>query len=194
MTERKSKNRKIWVIADTHICHQKLITEGVRPPNNDALIKKYWQALVFPEDVIYHLGDVFLGKKEEFKNWMFDLPGLKVLIRGNHDKESTQWYMKNGFAAVLEHASVIINMKNAGGTVTKTEVYLSHKPMAIPQTEHVPTINVHGHFHDCGMAVCNPLLVKLLTKNHYLFSLERTKYKPQILDRIFLDNKLIQGE
>jgi calcineurin-like phosphoesterase family protein len=192
--ERQSKLRKIWIIADTHICHKKLINAGLRSPQNDQLIKKYWQNLVFSEDVIYHLGDVFLGKKKEFSAWISDLPGTKVLIRGNHDKESTQWYMNRGFASVLEHAAIIINMKNKGGTVTKTRVYLSHKPMTIPQTKDMLTINIHGHFHNCGIAVCNPLLVKLITENHYLFSLEHVKYKPQLLDRTFLDDNLIQGE
>jgi hypothetical protein len=44
------------------------------------------------------------------------------------------------------------------------------------------------------MALCSPLLVKLLTKDHYLFSLERAKWKPQLLDRTLLDGILVQGE
>jgi len=194
MRKRKKQNRKVWIISDTHIGHSKLIQKGFRPIDNDEKIKRFWQSLVFPEDIIYHLGDVFLGKKKFFASWMEDLPGTKILLRGNHDKESMQWYLNKGFAAVLEYASLIVNMKVSNGLVKKTRVLLSHKPLAIPEYKDMHTINIHGHFHDSAMALCSPLLIKLLTKNHYLFSLERAKWKPQLLNRTFLDNILIQGE
>jgi len=126
--------------------------------------------------------------------WISDLPGIKILFRGNHDKESTQWYLNKGFAAVLEHGSIIVKMKVLGGQVEKTRVLLSHKPMPIPEFGDMRTINIHGHFHNCAMALCSPTLVRLLTPNHYLFSLENVKWKPQLLDRTFLDGVLLQGE
>lgn len=68
---------KEWIISDTHFSHAKIIEYCNRPfrnveQMNETIIAR-WKGAVKPEDVVYHLG-------------ISQLPGKKILIRGNHDK------------------------------------------------------------------------------------------------------------
>lgn len=186
-------DRHTWIIADTHFNHLKLCEYCTRPPNFGTRIKSHWVKMIQPHDLVYHLGDFFLGKKRDLVERVHQLPGTKILIRGNHDKESTQWYLNHGFAAAVEFVAIKVNMKNKSGSVKPTRVILSHKPIAIPKLDEVRTINIHGHFHNNPSHRCEPELINLLTEDHYLFSLEEIKYKPILLDRALIDGSLIQG-
>lgn len=83
----------IWAIADLHLAF------GVPSKAMDAFgepwigyadkIKKNWVDRISPEDLVLIAGDISWGMKlEEAKpdlEWIHQLPGTKVLIRGNHD-------------------------------------------------------------------------------------------------------------
>lgn len=123
---------KDWLIADTHFNHRMLIENSFRPPNFQDLIIANWQRLVQPEDTVYHLGDVILSKPPALVEILAVLPGRKILIRGNHDRESEGYYLRAGFAAVAQ--GILI-----GG------VWLTHAPqVTLPDGA---VVNVHGHLH-----------------------------------------------
>ena len=78
---------KLWFIADTHWGHGSIIRFCYRPfqslfEMDDALIKN-WNAVVGPNDLVYHLGDVAFQKPDRYLN---NLNGEMFLIAGNHDK------------------------------------------------------------------------------------------------------------
>lgn len=53
---------------------------------NEEIIKR-WNTLVAPEDTVYHLGDVALGKIDDSLACVGRLNGTKILIEdGNHDR------------------------------------------------------------------------------------------------------------
>lgn len=52
---------------------------------NEALIEN-WNNVVGPEDSVYHMGDVALGKWDEWDKSLSRLNGRKRLIVGNHDR------------------------------------------------------------------------------------------------------------
>ena len=88
----------------------------------------------------------------------------KILIKGNHDKNSNNWYLRHGFDFVCD--MIVID-----------DVLLSHKPQEI-LPEGV-TINIHGHFHDTDHRKNEPKYSKFLDPNvHKLFALEHTDLKP----------------
>ena len=82
----------IFLIADTHFAHQNMYTftnyDGTRcvpwdtAEEGDEFMVDRWNAVVRPEDKVYHLGDVAMHKAG-LATWR--LNGTKVLIRGNHD-------------------------------------------------------------------------------------------------------------
>jgi calcineurin-like phosphoesterase family protein len=59
-----------------------------------------------------------------------------VLIRGNHDKKSIDWYIQHGWDFVVDS----MHVEFAGKTVL-----LSHKPRHPDEWRY--SLNIHGHTH-----------------------------------------------
>ncbi len=155
---------KIWLIPDPHFNHQKLEIEGHRPVGFTELIKKNWKLMADNRDDVYVLGDVILGQNGTLGAILADLPGRKILVRGNHDHQSNGYYERNGFYYVAQ------------GILTGG-VWLSHHPaMNLPSGA---ILNVHGHLHNSahhGLPADYPAHCKLL-------SLEQQDYKPVELNK-----------
>lgn len=76
--------------SDTHFGHERIISLSNRPfrnvdEMNKALVDN-WNAVVGPDDHVYHLGDVALGKIAESLPLVGELNGIKHLVVGNHDR------------------------------------------------------------------------------------------------------------
>lgn len=83
--------------------------------------------------MVIHLGDVILGRNSELRGIMEQLPGKKLLIRGNHDKEKPIWYLERGFIAVTD--GIILH-----------DILFTHEPQfVLPEKT---KWNVHGHLHN----------------------------------------------
>ena len=81
---------------------------------NEMLVHN-WNALVRPDDTVYHLGDVALGPIEDSLKYIERLNGHKILVVGNHDRmfppmakfredkihEWKQRYLRAGFADII---------------------------------------------------------------------------------------------
>lgn len=185
---------KTWVITDTHFYHSKLIEYCGRPTNFTEQIINNWK-IIDRQDVVFHLGDVgFYKKNPTFQNLLRNLPGLKVLIRGNHDRFPIQWYMDAGFLAVME--STIINVchhqvKREKAVNHYYRVLLSHIPQPIPDDS--VDFNLHGHFHNNPPSRWEEKLVDVLTPKHRLLSIEELQYKPVLLGWAIHHNKFINS-
>jgi len=105
---------------------------GVRPADYQEQIIRNWLRLVHQDDLVYHLGDVIFAKAGTLGEILRSLPGRKILIRGNHDRESNSWYIRHGFDFV------------AHGVLTGG-VWLTHAPQATLPDGAI--VNVHGHLH-----------------------------------------------
>jgi len=168
-----NKISKTYVLTDSHFSHNLMQEYCGRPSNFDSLIIKQWKATVHPCDIVYHLGDVTWGNKEQLSQIMSDLPGTKILIRGNHDRNhSNNWFIQAGFSAVLEKAQI-------------SGIILSHFPAIMTEEEiERGIINVHGHFHNINPKRWEKQLIKRITSNHYLLILEDVEYRPISLEFI----------
>lgn len=153
--------------SDTHFGHARIIELCDRPfkdvaDMNENLVHN-WNALVRPDDTVYHLGDVALGPIEDSLSYIQRLNGRKVLVVGNHDRpfppmqrgrmdkvaEWTDRYYDAGFAEI--HT-------NPGFTKGEYEFRLSHFPYDGDHTSEeryreyrqvdngIPLI--HGHTHE----------------------------------------------
>ena len=172
--------RNSWIISDTHFLHKRVRLFCARPSNYQELIIRYWKELIKPNDIIYHLGDVIFGNKKQLSDFMEDLPGTKILIRGNHDKNhSNNFFIDAGFNLVCD--SIRINR----------HIILSHKPIKLYDED---KINIHGHFHNITSKNWEPELKEILTDNHYLYSIEENKYKPILLKNPFNPKILIKSK
>ena len=86
----------IYFISDTHFHHHNIIKYCNRPfkdvdEMNKVLIKN-WNNTVTDFDTIFHLGDVALTSESEMKDMIPKLKGKKILIKGNHDKKSKEFF------------------------------------------------------------------------------------------------------
>jgi len=168
-----------WIIADTHFHHKKMIEYCGRPVDFTAQIIKNWCACVRPTDLVFHLGDVGFYKKATAGKLIENLPGNKILIRGNHDKHPIKWYMDCGFMAVMDTAVVHVCYSQGVERLRNTyyKVILSHTPVPIPDFEHID-FNLHGHFHNNSSIHWEEKLVDTLTPQHRLVSIEELSYTP----------------
>ena len=128
-------SKKTFVISDTHFGHNNIIKYANRPWTNtwemDEEMVMLWNYTVRPEDKVYHLGDVTLGKKN--LSIINSLNGHKTLIAGNHDIYNTKEYLKyfDNVRACKEFNGYII----------------THIPVHPNQKARYKG-NIHGHMHE----------------------------------------------
>ncbi|MEK8128069.1 phosphoesterase [Paenibacillus filicis] len=129
----------VFVISDHHFGHKAIIDFESRPFTSvedmtETMIEK-WNAVVKPEDKVFHLGDFSFLNLEKTKAIVARLQGYKTLVLGNHDRgRSRSWWLEAGFDEVSEYPLVY------GGFF-----FLSHEPMYM--NKHMPYVNIHGHIH-----------------------------------------------
>jgi calcineurin-like phosphoesterase family protein len=167
---------KTWVITDTHLYHFNIIKYENRPLDFNERIITNWQALVGPEDLIYHLGDVIFKRQGTLGLILASLPGRKIMIRGNHDMNNSDWYVRKGFESVWKYF------------ITDDGIVLSHEPVNIEELEikHGCDLkyNVHGHFHNKNREELSRSILgyPFYSDKHKLLSIEAEDYKPVLLD------------
>lgn len=176
--------KNTWLISDTHFFHKGVEEWCARPANYVEQILSNWKKLVQLGDVVYHLGDVIFRTESVLSDILDDLPGIKILVKGNHDKKASQWYLEHGFHAVCTSIILDVRTKFSGTYYDTRKVLLSHKPMDIPEGA---DLNIFGHFHNAAVDRWEKDLVEKLTDKHYLFVLEDMKYRPILLDRAVRD-------
>lgn len=82
-----STQRRVWRTSDTHLRHAMMAAYrgfADRDEHDQAIIAN-WNATVGPGDIVWHHGDVGLGREEEILELAAQLNGEKHLIAGNHD-------------------------------------------------------------------------------------------------------------
>ena len=118
---------RIFFTSDLHISHENILKfEPYRKKylkceninEHDKAIIGSWNSIVKDDDIVYVLGDLGFDRSSE-RQYVNQLKGIKILIRGNHDQEKDYYYYKLGFSAVMYEAVIKIG---------KTKVLLSHYP------------------------------------------------------------------
>jgi calcineurin-like phosphoesterase family protein len=99
---------------------------------NEHMIER-WNKTISNKDTIYHLGDFAFGNKEQISEIVNRLNGRKILIKGNHCKNSSKWYMECGFDVALDC-----------GVILDEYYLLTHKPI---EDISDPYYNISGHTH-----------------------------------------------
>ncbi len=170
---------KTYIIADTHFNHDKIKTYCDRPDNFTEVEQNNWQQTVKPEDLVLHVGDVFISKPAGWDAIWPTLPGRKILVRGNHDTgRSLSWWMNHGFDFACDAFKF-------------GEVWFTHKPSEFLQPH--CTVNIHGHLHNIWNGFHNgdqEEETRSIFENrelpqpwHRLFAIEYTNYRPVELQK-----------
>jgi calcineurin-like phosphoesterase family protein len=153
----------MFFTSDMHFGHRNIIEYCQRPFDsvdemNEALIEN-WNKVVGPNDTVWVLGDVAMGKIAETLPLVSRLNGRKALVYGNHDrmfdpKKYGRWkkeYQDVGFLEICKEAYIHV-------PGLEQKVALNHFPYTGDShdedryTDHRPTDNgmwlLHGHVHD----------------------------------------------
>lgn len=138
--------------ADTHFFHSRILELGNGRPfatvdeMNEALVEN-WNARVRPKDIVYHLGDVSFGKKDETEAVLRRLNGHIHLVRGNHDGRV------DGLEGLFDSVSVYKTV-----TVNDQRIVLFHFPIEEWDRAHRGSWHLHGHQHGNGQVASVPRL------------------------------------
>lgn len=152
----------MWLTADTHFGHERLVVAGWRPgfgsvAEHDEALVTWWNETVRPGDHVWHLGDWAAGPGGYRLDLVRRLHGRIHLVAGNHDpvwpghqrahRHQAEW-LAAGFASVQAFAR---------RRIARTVLMLSHFPYRgdhAAAERHWPfrlrdggVPLVHGHVH-----------------------------------------------
>ena len=154
-----------WIISDTHFFHTNIGRYCDRPDGWQERIIENWDRFINPEEVVFHAGDLALGKKEDLEVLASLLNGRLYLMRGNHDRRSSAFYHHLGISLVPDPYLLV----HPSGL----RLVFSHRPI-LPLEAGV--LNLHGHIHN------NP--APELGARHVNLCVEVRKYRPWRLSEI----------
>lgn len=132
--------------SDTHFGHKNIIKFSNRNfqtiEEMDTALIKNWNAIVSPNDYVYHLGDFAFCSIERVESILSQLNGNKQFIFGNHDKvirsNSQRLLDKRLFMSTNNALEIYWN---------KTMFYLHHYGCRVWNKSHYGSIHLYGHSH-----------------------------------------------
>lgn len=135
--------------SDTHYSHQNIIRYANRPfadidDMREAMIAN-WNAVVRPEDRVFHLGDFAFCDPKEACCILDRLNGQKFLVFGNHDKKlrKNQEFLRR-WQWAKDFAEIDVQDPDTG---EKRKVVLCHYAMRVWNQSHRGSWHLYGHSH-----------------------------------------------
>lgn len=164
-----TKQLKIWCASDLHLGHKNLTEPAGESvySNWSARKKGYeeeffiaWSACVGNDDVVILCGDIAFSQQALWFGRISSMPGNKVLLLGNHDRNRINWYKKWGFIEVVPFGESRVHDHALGNVMfshipADPAVALSYddrfqglaKKHAKEFKDNSCILNVHGHTH-----------------------------------------------
>lgn len=176
-----------FYIADWHYSHANVIVYDNRPFKNvdemNAVLIANWNNAVSKDDTVYILGDMFWCKDDEAIQVLDRLNGHKILVRGNHDSDSSKF--TKAFDRVVDY----LEIKDEG-----RHVVLCHYPIPCFKNHVKDWYHLYGHVHvsfEANMMEHQKYLMEeLYLKPCNMFNVGAMKaymdYTPRTLDEILM--------
>jgi calcineurin-like phosphoesterase family protein len=130
-----------WFTSDTHFGHGGALGLFRRPfgsvlEMDEAMVER-WNAVVAPEDTVWHLGDFAVRVATARAATLLDrLHGTKHLVAGNADPP---WIRSlAGWASVQDYAEL---------TLDGHRLVMCHYPLRAWNGQHRGALDLHGHSH-----------------------------------------------
>jgi len=148
--------------ADEHFGHENIITYCMRPFSNikemDVAIIERFNSLVGCNDTTIHAGDFCLGTKEQAQNYIKQLNGNHVFLKGSHDHwlSNSAKYMWIKF---IENHLIVV----------------CHYAMRTWQQSHYNSWQLFGHSHNKLNPIGKQWGIGVDNNNFYPLSFEQIK-------------------
>lgn len=157
------------ITTDTHFGHKSIINFAGRPEGFEELILSNLEKATKHSNILIHLGDIAWNNDRFWNRRLTSMPfAKKWLIRGNHDKQSNEWYINNGWDFVGD--TLTLNYENK-------VIVFSHKPVDLKLAD----INIHGHFHNVKEEIIKekePDLYDIYKINGHILCMLEHHYQP----------------
>lgn len=131
---------RVWFTSDTHFGHANIIRHCQRPfssaPEMDEALITNWNAVVQPEDIVWHLGDFAFRSARAPQDYLSRLNGTKHLVWGNHDTQDCK--SAPGWSSSQAYAEVSVDGQRS---------VLFHYAMRVWNKAHHGAIHLFGHSH-----------------------------------------------
>jgi len=191
---------KIYFISDTHFCHlnclkyepKRMIFKEMGFESFEDMIIKNWNDVVTDDDIVIHVGDVFLSvgrylteykikssRTEYMVNFVNKLNGKKYLILGNHDyRYSDKLFKKMGFKEIYDYL-ILENFLVTHYPLVIHSYQSEQEKEWINELKKIYEDNnlkfvIHGHTHSKNVGL----------DNHFNVSVENINFKPVEFDKI----------
>jgi calcineurin-like phosphoesterase family protein len=129
----------VYFTSDTHFGDHRTLNIYKRPfasvAEMDAGMIAGWNAVVAPEDEVWHLGD-FARKLSDVPELLSRLHGRKHLVRGNND--SPRIHELPGWESVCDYRELTLGARR---------LVLCHYAFRSWNGQHRGAVNLHGHSH-----------------------------------------------
>ena len=158
----------IFFTSDQHFGHENIIHLAKRPfktvEEMDKALIRNWNLVVQPNDTVYVLGDFMHRSRFPVSFYLDQLAGLKILIRGNHDKISTM--------EAFDRAHTYLELEEHD-----QRFVLFHYPMLSWNKRGKGAIHLYGHVHQA-------VLPELQDRRAYNVGVELNDYTPISLETV----------
>ena len=128
----------VWFTSDTHFADHRVLNLYPRPfastAEMNAGLTANWNAVVSPDDEVWHLGD-FARTVKAAGELLPRLNGTKHLLLGNNDPPGVR---ELGWASVADYREI---------TLDDVALVLCHYPFRSWNGQHKGAVNLHGHSH-----------------------------------------------
>lgn len=147
----------IYITSDTHFFHKNVIRYDDRPFENiqhmNEIIINNWNEMVREDDLVIHLGDFIFAGGNRLEEIVNRLNGYKILLKGNHDRKSNNYFIKRGFFH-CEYNMIIDDIMLGHYPIYEIPPEKSNKQSSI-YNKYIDKIKrnnikniVHGHIHN----------------------------------------------
>jgi calcineurin-like phosphoesterase family protein len=140
--------------SDVHFGHTNILKkfcpetrQGVDADEMDRIIIRNWQSQVNPDDHVVLLGDIFFIRDvDRCARILEQLPGIKRLVYGNHDKIiRINKKLQDFFVECVEWSDIMVPIPNQ--IFGHQRVILHHYPTYEWKDMHKGSFHLYGHIH-----------------------------------------------
>lgn len=141
----------IWFVSDTHFGHANIIRYSQRPfadvKEMDTALVKNWNAVVKPNDDVWHLGDFAFLKKDSFIELLRHLNGRINVVLGNHDGVIEDNLERVTSFDPTGHEKQITVQHYKELRYNGKKIVLFHYGQRVWNSSHHGSIHLYGHSH-----------------------------------------------
>jgi len=140
---------QILFTSDLHFGHEHLLQyqrqEFGSAAEMDVALIEGWRNAVGRKDTVYLLGDVSFHRPAATAAILEQLPGHKILVRGNHDKSVDKPALRKHFDRIEDMLE--IKVPDPDAYEKRQRIVLCHYPMVTWSASRYGSWMLHGHCH-----------------------------------------------